>query len=471
LKRTSRLEDALAALLLLSLFVGFHISALGVYFSTDEPMNIYRVWDPPLWKVGLAHLIFWSDFIRPMGVIYYLPLFKLAGFNPIPYNVVRFLFLLIDTFIFYYLARSLTRSWWVATLAAVPIAYHAGLAYLAFSGSFIYDILCGGFYFVSLLYYVRLRRSETPLRIKHFCVFLGLYLCALNSKEMAVTFPVVVLAYELLFKGRKATFGPVLIAILMTAIYILGKTGPGSLTDMEGYRPVFTWARFAGSNTRFLNTIFYTNLFNIQRVLLLWAAVLYVGVRQLRLPRPDPRWLFLWVWVIVTPLPITFLPDRGGPMLYIPLAGWAMLAVLSLRSVARLIARDIVFKGVPRKVMMMLALAGCVAAYIHETRRKDKPLMNSYRANGQDTRELVDELRRINIRPAAGSRILFLNDPFPNSWTTFFAATLLWNDRSLDIYLQQQRHLKPEEIAGMDYIFDFVDNHFILNKKPVPARL
>ena len=189
---------------------------------------------------------------------------------------------------------------------------------------------------------------------------------------MAVTLPVVVLAYELLFEGRNARFGPVLITAAMTAIYILGKTGPGSLTDMEPYRPVFTWARFADSNTRFLNEIFYTNLFTMQRVFILWAVVLYAGVRQLRLPRPDPRWLFLWVWVVVTPLPITFLPDRGGPMLYIVLAGWAMLAALSLRVVARRIARDIVFKGIPRKAIMLVALAGCVAVYVHETRRKDR---------------------------------------------------------------------------------------------------
>ncbi|MBZ5632921.1 MAG: hypothetical protein LAO55_07300 [Acidobacteriia bacterium] len=431
-------------------------------------MNIYRVWDPPLWKVGLAQLMFWSDFIRPMSAIYYLPLFKVAGFNPIPYNVVRLLLLLANTAIFYYLARSLSRSRWVATLAAVPIAYHAGLAYLAYSGSFIYDILCGGFYFAALLYYVRLRRSETPLRIPHFCVFLGLYICALNSKEMAVTFPVVVLAYELLFKGRNARFGPVLIAAAVTAIFILGKTGHGSLTDMEAYRPVFTWARFAESNTRYLNTIFYTDWFTMQRVLLVWAVVLFAGVRQLRLSRPDPRWLFLWVWVVVTPLPITFLPDRGGAMLYIVLAGWAMLAVLSLRGLARRIARDIVFKGIPRKATMLVALAGCVAAYVHETQRKDRPSMSYELANGQDTRQLVDEFKRINIRPAAGSRILFLNHPFPNNWVTFFVATLVWQDRSLDIQLQKQVHLSPKEIEGMDYIFDFVDDHFIVRKPLSP---
>jgi hypothetical protein len=407
-------------------------------------------------------------FHSPMGAIYYLPLFRLAGFNPVPYNAVRLLLLLVNAAIFYYLAKSITRSWWIATLAAVPIAYHAGLAYLVYSGSFIYDILCGAFYFAALLYYVRLRGKNTPLRIPHVLVFLGLYICALNSKEMAVTLPVVVLAYELLFKGRKARFGPVLMAAALTAIFILGKTGTGSLTDLEAYRPVFTWARFAESNTRFLNTIFYTGLFTAQRVLLLWGIVLYAGVRQLRVARPDPRWLFLWVWVVVTPLPIAFLPDRGGPMLYILLAGWAMLAALSLRVLARRLARDIVFKGIPREAVMLVALAGCAAAYVHETWHKDRLAMNDYRSIGADTRELVDDLKKLNLRPAAGNRILFLNDPFPGRWTTFFTATLVWKDPSLQIQLQRQSHLSPEEVAGMDYIFDFVDNRMVVVKHLSP---
>jgi len=449
--------------LLLALFIGFHFNVLNVYFSSDEPMNISYVWNPPLWKVGLAHLEFWSNFSRPMGAIYYLPLFKFAGFNPVPYHVVRLVLLLANTWIFYYLALSLTRSWWLAALATVPIAYHAGLAYLAYSGAFIYDILCGGFYFAALLYYVRLRK-KAPLRIPQVFAFVGLYLCALNSKEMAVTLPVVVLSYELLFKGRNARFGPVLITGAMTAMYILGKTGHGSLTDIEAYRPVFTWARFADSNTRFLNEIFYTHLFTIQRVFILWAALLYAGVRQLRLPLPDPRWLFLWAWVVVTPLPITFLPGRGGAMLYIVLAGWAMLAVLSLRVLACRIARDIVFRGIPRRVTMLVAFAACVAVYVHETRRKDRSVWSEYMAIGSDTRDLIGEFRKINIRPAAGSRILFLNDPFPNRWVTAFTASLIWKDPSLDIQLQQQSHLKPEEIAGMDYVFDFVDNHLVVLK-------
>ena len=464
LKRTSLLGSVLPAFVLLAVFIGFHVNALGVYFNSDEPMNIHGYWSPPLWKIGLGHLMFWSDLVRPMGVIYYLPLYQFAGLNPVPYNVVRVLILLANTAIFYFLARSLSRNWWLATLATVPIAYHAGLAYLAYDGSFIYDILCGGFYFAALLYYVRMRRSQLPPRVSHLAVFLVLYICALNSKEMAVTFPVVVLAYELLFKSRNARFGPVLIAGVITAIFILGKTGPGTLTDLEPYRPVFTWARFAESNTRFLNTIFYTDLFTMQRVLLLWAVVLYAGVRQLRIPRPDPRWLFLWVWVVVTPLPIAFLPERGGPSLYIVAAGWALLAALFLRGLARRIARDLVFQGIPRRAIMLIALAGSVAAYAHETRREDRREMNSLLSNGQDIRELLDDLRGIGVQPAPGSRILFLNHPFPGDYTTFFAAALLWKDPSLQIFLQHQVHFSPEEIVTMDYVFDFVDTRVIVRK-------
>src|SRR6266446_1686295 len=185
-KWVSRLKVVLSAWFLPALLIGSHFNSLSVYFSADEPMNIYRVWDPPLWKVGLAQLMFWSDFIRPMSAIYYLPLFHFAKFNQAPYAAVRLVLLLVNAAIFYSLAKALSRSWWIATLATLPVAYHAGLAFLVYSGAFIYDILCGSFYFAALLYYVRLR-DRGPLRIPHLAVFLGLYICALNSKEMAVT--------------------------------------------------------------------------------------------------------------------------------------------------------------------------------------------------------------------------------------------------------------------------------------------
>ncbi len=323
----------LAAAVLLPLFFWFfHRGVLGAHFGPDEPMNLYTYWAPPVWKTMLANVTFWSHFTRPMAVVYYLPLYRTFGLNATPYNLVRNAILLVNVTLFYQLAFCVSRSRWVALLAAFPIAYHAALGYLAWGGAYIYDALCGGFYFAALLYYIRARKGGRRLGLRQACLFLLLYILALDSKEMAVTLPVLVLAYELLFqklardlRGLRAQFLPTLISGAVTLVFILGKTGHGSLTDLEAYRPVFTWARFSESNIHLLNELFYTNTFTMRSVVALWVLLFAAGLLRFR----DPRWMFLWVWVMVTPLPIVFLPGRGGPQQYIVVAGWSIAVALA----------------------------------------------------------------------------------------------------------------------------------------------
>ncbi len=52
LKRVLRPDRVAAGLILLALFVFFHVDALKVHFSPDEPMNLYYGWQPPVWKIG-----------------------------------------------------------------------------------------------------------------------------------------------------------------------------------------------------------------------------------------------------------------------------------------------------------------------------------------------------------------------------------------------------------------------------------
>src|SRR5579863_8134293 len=232
--RATRVYSILGALLLLIFFIVFHVGALHAYFGDDETMNLYGYWSPPLGKVALANVLFWSNFVRPMGAIYYLPLYGIFGLNPVPFTIVRIAVLLVNTVLFYYLAVWLLRSRWMALLAAFPVAYHAGMGSLAYKGAFIYDVLCGGFYFAALLYYVRYRRTNGLLGMRPVCIFLALYLCALNSKEMAVSLPVIVLAYEVFSEtGGLNRFAVPLIAGVLTFVYIVGKThGPETLTAL-----------------------------------------------------------------------------------------------------------------------------------------------------------------------------------------------------------------------------------------------
>jgi hypothetical protein len=457
----------MALLMILAFFVVFHVKALQAHFGADEMRNLYGYWEPPAWKAAMASLAFWSKFVRPMGALYYLPLYGFFGLNPGPYNIVRLGLLLLNTALFFGLARYLGRSWWIATLATFPIAYQANLGNLAYDGAFIYDVLCGGFYFGALLYYVRCRRVGS-LGVGQVCIFLALYICALDSKEMAVSLPVLVLAYELLFEGRLAKLRPALLAIAVAVVFVVGKTsGEGSLTAFDAYRPVLSWARFSESSTRFLNTIFYTDLFTMRRVLELWAVLLYVGLRRWGSRGWDPRWLFFWIWVTVTPLPIAFLTGRGAATLYIVSGGWAMLAAMALRTLCARLAREPALAYLNRNTAMAAGLLACILAYTHETWRVDQRVTGGYLVNGESTRRVIDQVSTLSIRPARHSRIVFLNDPFPDRYDTLFIAALLWRDPSLEINLQQRYTLPEPEVAKSDYIVDYIDGNFVLRK---PAR-
>jgi hypothetical protein len=176
--------------------------------------------------------------------------------------------------------------------------------------------------------------------------------------------------------------------------------------------------------------------------------------------------MFWWIWVVVTPLPIAFLPNRGGAMLYIPAAGWAMLTAMGIRALAHRVARYRIF-GISRRAAMVIVLIAAAATYSYETQWREKDQVVATLSSGRELKGLIGGLNDLGFRPSGGSRIVFLNDPLPNGYASEFAAYLAWNDHTLDIVLQRQVNLTPDAIAGMDYIFDFVDGHLVVRK---PAR-
>src|SRR2546430_7992484 len=53
----------------------------------------------------------------------------------------------------------------------------------SFVGSFIYDALCGFFYFAALTYYIHIREREIALRPMQLLGCLALYVCALKDRK------------------------------------------------------------------------------------------------------------------------------------------------------------------------------------------------------------------------------------------------------------------------------------------------
>src|ERR1035437_4219677 len=241
------------ALLTLTYFLYFNWNGLWVRFGADDMMNMVSCWRPAPVRLLLDLLLPWHGAYRPMAGFFYLPLHHFFGLNPIPYHAVMLAILLGNLYLMYRFALRIGCGELQAGLATLIVAYHAGLSMLYYNTAFIYDVLCFSFYMGAFLCYARVRAQGRLLRGSETALVMGLYLFALDSKEMALTLPMVLLAYEWVYhirNGRPTSWtareivswlrGPgrvMLYCVVLNLVYLYGKAfGPDPLLQAPGYR-------------------------------------------------------------------------------------------------------------------------------------------------------------------------------------------------------------------------------------------
>ena len=341
-------------------------------------------------------------------------------------------------------------------------------------------MLCGFFYFAALTYYVHIREKVAYLRPLQLVLFLVLYVCALNSKEMAVTLPVIVLIYELLKTPRWTSWnaflswtwrdaGPALIGGAITAFYVYSKiSGTGSATRFEPYRPIYSWHNFVTSNASFVGELLYApEAITPTALLLLWAAVfIYAFLRRDRMLR------LMAFWIVIVPLPIAFiLPIRSGGCLYLLLFGWAMICARAACDLIAFVSDAFVAHrqsvGIHRTRQAMLESAASSAAPTSSVTAGKTPgwtvwialvsvlavsfaLFTDWENRrlatvphllgvGQKVSHVIAAFHSLNLQPAPHSTVLLKPDEqlFKNKWHPLFIASLVWNDHSLQIWDRQ----------------------------------
>ncbi|MBZ5604009.1 MAG: hypothetical protein LAO79_17045, partial [Acidobacteriia bacterium] len=82
-KRTTRI--VLPGLLLYFLY--FAIPAINSKWAPDDPMNLRYYWNRGFWKCLADIVNFWSGGYRPMGAVFYLPIYQWARLSPVPYRI------------------------------------------------------------------------------------------------------------------------------------------------------------------------------------------------------------------------------------------------------------------------------------------------------------------------------------------------------------------------------------------------
>ncbi len=444
---------------ILGYFCYFAIPGLGAKFTGDDLMNLDGYWSHGPWALIRAVFVFFSTYYRPMGGVFYMSIYHFAGLSPLPYRIAVFLILLANIWISYRFATLLSGSQATGGLTAFLTSYQAGLGDLTCNSGVIYDILCFTFYFAAFVYYLNLRvRGQFP-RWNQLALFLALYIGALDAKEMAVSLPVMVLIYELIFhapdrysagrllhwtkhQGRAA-----IAAGLLTVAFLIGKlAGDNPLTNVDAYRPVFTVHNYAEAITRLYDGLFRPGYPNAPQ---LFIAALFLLIAVLTSPSRLLRYCSLHI--AITLLPIAFIPARGTSCYYVVLPGVAIGAAAILWAGVRAIRR-LPLEWPEHCVLQGTLVALFIIPWGHFTDQHKNFVQTWLAADQARIWTVIEEVRQLKL--PAGSSIVFVSDPF-DSWHMTFITHLVFRDHSLRIWLNQRTPLSEQDIANMDYIFKF----------------
>jgi hypothetical protein len=444
-------------------FLFFSWDRMKDRFAADDMMNMGIYFGLGPWRAFASQWLLWRGFYRPLGAAFYLPLHHWFGLNPVPFQIAIMLLLAFNAYLAFRLAEALGSSDLASGLAALAVSYHAGLSNLQYNIDMVYDILCFTFFIGALLFYIRIRSQGRLLRRGEIAAFLGLYCCALNAKEMAFTFPLVLAAYEWFYhqpvSGRAWLRGPgpvILAAVALDGIDLYGKTvGRDSLLANTAYRPVFSFARLMEFQQASLNDLLgYFGRPSAPGVLAIWILITYLAWRR---DRPVLR--FCWAYMLITPLPIEFLWGRTQGTLYIPLAGWAVFASVVfldlVEAAARFLAAEPLLRNLGRAGVCGLLIAGGVLLWAQRMHYiKTKVVEPAAAQQGIQTWDVIQQLRAAQPHVRPQSRVIFLNDPFTD-WDMTFIAQLWFHDRTVHVYNQRLQQMSPADVSRMDYIFDF----------------
>jgi hypothetical protein len=414
-------------------FFWFAGGGLQARFTGDDLMNLNLHLTPSFGRLALSNLTYWTTAYRPMGGLVYVAIYRLTGFHPVPFRVVCFALLLVNLWLLYGVCLRLTGRREIALLATLLVTYHAWLVNLYYSTGTIYELLCFMFYFAAFGYYLGIRQAGKTLRLRQWLGFLGLYICALNSKELAVTLPLCILCYELLWHGLRGSVRGVAISALVTLPYVIGKlTGPDSLAANPLYRPALSLARYLHTFHLYLNVLFYQDhFFRDANTILLVAAMLALAVWR----RSRPL-LFAWFFILFSVLPFIFVPHYSGFFLYLPMAGWALYAATVLEML-----RERLAKAIPA-VALFLAV-GLALGPLHA--RESRKSMQVFTSADLPTTEMIAQLQQVQPSVPRGANLFFESDPFPpRTFSLVFLVRLFYHDLSV----QAARALDGDTLEG-----------------------
>lgn len=337
----------------------FFVANRGAYegfFSDDDFDNLAwtTVVGLDVFRDGLLTPKFSPDNFRPVGHFFYRLLHTVAGFEFGRWVAVLECIHLLNVFLVFRLCKRLNASVKGAVAGAAIYAFHPALFAAFWKPMYVFDSLCGTLLLASAHLYLRDRLVLS---------FLAFW-CAYKAKEVAIFFPLVLVAVEL-SRGRRwirlAPFFAVSLSFGLQAVW----ANRGRDT---GYTLRFTPQAFAEC-ARF----YAAHVALVLGPLLLWAW------------RDRRVWLALAAFAVLMG-PHWFLPGRlFAVYLYVPAIAVAVLAAFAV-------------ERVPVRALMVLAMGWFAYVYLVELRAFRRVELTA----GPENREFFE--KACALRPSFDAR-------------------------------------------------------------------
>ncbi len=443
----SKITNLIAMVAVLFPPVWFGGKGLFAFLTGDDFMNLYGYWSKPFLATLQANFFYFSSFYRPLGGLAYLGLYSTFGLNPLPFRLACFAIFFFNLFLLYKLALTLTGSKETALLTTLFGSHHGGYFDYYFNTGTIYDLLCYTFFSLGLYLYI----TKSKVLYVVLC-----FICALNAKEMGVTFPAVILAYELIFHWPgfgiqkmkswfiERGFIPLLLVLLLVP-YVISKLSAASIfSGNQEYKLDLSMAQYLANSIHYLDLMLYYNQG--------WATIpillgFMLGMVFIALAFQSRILIFSTFFALITPLPILFIHSRGSIfVLYIPMIGFTLYLATLL-----VLLRDKFFSNVPWRRPITFSIVYALFFWWHA---KNAPFFSEITG----IRQTVNQLSALNLNPKVGARILLLDDPFgKDEWMPLFIGRLLYHDQELIVDRIKMMDKKPtvEEIKSYDFVLNY----------------
>ena len=146
---------------------------------------------------------------RPLSTLSYFLIHSVAKLNPFYYHLTSLMLHTLNTLLVYWLARIILGQRLQALIAGLLFASHPVLTEAINCIDFNDDLLMTFFFLLALIVYIRSNAENFLSNIGFGLLTLLLYLLSLLSKEMAITFPAIVILYDVVLRDVDQKVGDV----------------------------------------------------------------------------------------------------------------------------------------------------------------------------------------------------------------------------------------------------------------------